>query len=381
MSRIRIDGLSKSYRRTLALDRIDLDIEPASLTVFCGPPGSGKSVLMRVLIGLEAPSSGRILFDGEDITGFPAAARSIGYVPQSFALFPHMSVFDNIAYPMALQRVPRAEIAVRVRQAAEMLRIAPLLEKRPSQLSGGEKQRAAIARGILKNASIFILDDPLVGLDFKLRESLMEDLKDMRAEIDATFLYVTSDSLEAMTMAEQFVLMDRGHIVQAGPVETVYHEPALLRAAELLGFPRCNILAGEFDAASALCTTPLGRFAVAVENGAAPGEAEIAIRPEHIAPAIGATAPLAVGTIRLTENLGSESVVHLGIGNTTLVTTVPAASLARLDLGDSFPFTIRSAGPIVFDRATGRRIGRATPEAEASSASISTPGLPVAGHD
>ncbi len=360
MSRIRIDGLDKSYRRTRALDRIDLDVEPSSLTVFCGPPGSGKSVLMRVLIGLEAPSSGRILFDGRDITQLPAAARSIGYVPQSFALFPHMSVFDNIAYPMALQRVLRAEIVARVRQAAEMLHIGPLLDKRPSQLSGGEKQRAAIARGILKNASIFILDDPLVGLDFKLRESLMEDLKDMRAEIDATFLYVTSDSLEAMIMAEQLVVMDAGGVVQSGPVETVYHEPAVLRAAELVGFPRCNIIAGAFDAARSVCTTPLGTFAVAVENGAVPAEAAVAIRPEHITPATGGTTPLAVGNVTLTEHLGSESVVYVGIGETTLVTTVPAASVARLGLGDSFAFTIRPGGPVVFDRVSGRRIGRAT---------------------
>jgi ABC-type sugar transport system ATPase subunit len=360
MSRIRIEGLRKSYRRTVALDRIDLDVEPGSLTVFCGPPGCGKSVLMRVLIGLEAPSSGRILFDGHDITNLPAAARLIGYVPQSFALFPHMSVFDNIAYPMALQRVPHAEIVARVGQAAEMLRISALLDKRPSQLSGGEKQRSAIARGILKNASIFILDDPLVGLDFKLRESLMEDLKDMRAEIDATFLYVTSDSLEAMTMAEQLVVMDRGRVVQSGLVETVYHEPAALRAAELVGFPRCNIIAGEFDAARAVCATPLGPFAVVVENGAALADAAIAIRPEHITPAIGGTAPLAVGNVRLTENLGSESVVYIGIGDTTLVTTVPAMSAAHVELGDSFPCAIRPGGPVVFDCVSGRRIGRGT---------------------
>jgi ABC-type sugar transport system ATPase subunit len=359
MSLIRFDGIGKSYRGTVALDRVDLDVESSSLTVICGPPGSGKSVLMRMLIGLEAPSSGRILFDGRDITHLPAAARSIGYVPQSFALFPHMSVFDNIAYPMALQRVPRAEIDSRVRQVAEMLRIGPLLDKRPSQLSGGEKQRAAIARGILKNASIFILDDPLVGLDFKLRENLMEDLKDMRAEIDATFLYITSDSLEAMTMAEQLVVIDAGRVVQSGPVETVYHEPVYLRAAELVGFPRCNIVAGDFDAARAVCTTPLGNLAVAVENGAASGEVAVAIRPEYITPPKGNATPLAIGNVRLTENLGSESIVYVGIGETTLVTTVPAASLVRLDLGDAFPFAIQPGGPIVFDRTSGRRIGRA----------------------
>ena len=358
MSRIRFDGVSKSYRDVPALDRIDLEIEPAGLTVFCGPPGSGKSVLMRILIGLEAPSAGRILFDDRDITGVPAAERSIGYVPQSFALFPHMSVFDNIAYPMALQGVPRAEIAARVDQAAGILHIRPLLAKRPSQLSGGEKQRAAIARGLLKNADIFILDDPLVGLDFKLRESLMEDLKDMRAEIGATFLYITSDPLEALTMAERLVVMDRGRLVEAGPVDTVYYDPTHLRTAEVVGFPRCNVLPGSLDASRAVCTTAIGALPVALEDGAAASEAMVAIRPEDIVPPAPGAAPLGIGKVTLVEHLGSESVVYVLLRETTLVTTVSARTLASLDLGDAFPLAMRPGGPMVFDRASGRRIGR-----------------------
>ena len=360
MGRIRFEGISKSYRGTIALDRIDLDVEPSSLTVFCGPPGSGKSVLMRILIGLEAPSAGRILADGQDITLLTAAERSIGYVPQSFALFPHMSVFDNIAYPMALQGVPRAEIVTRVDQAASMLRIRPLLPKRPSQLSGGEKQRAAIARGILKNADIFILDDPLVGLDFKLRESLMEDLKDMRSEIGATFLYVTADPLEALTMAENLVVMDRGRLVEAGPVDAVYYDPTRLRTAELVGFPRCNILSGRLDTSNAICTTALGPLRVSLEDGAAPAETVVAIRPEDIAPASSDAAPLGVGEVTLVENLGSEAIVYIRFEEATLVTTIPARAAAHVDLGDSFPFVIRPGGPILFERESGRRIGRAT---------------------
>jgi ABC-type sugar transport system ATPase subunit len=364
MSHIRFEGIGKSYRGRPALEMINLDVEPASLTVFCGPPGSGKSVLMRILIGLEAPSTGRILSNGQDITRLTAAERSIGYVPQSFALFPHMSVFDNIAYPMMLQGVPRAEITARVGQAAEMLRIGPLLSKRPSQLSGGEKQRAAIARGILKNADIFILDDPLVGLDFKLRESLMEDLKDMRAEIDATFLYVTADPLEALTMAEHLVVLDQGHLIEAGPVDTVYYDPAQLRAAELVGFPRCNILPGRLDMPGAICATALGALRVSLQDGvegAAASETMVAIRPEDIAPAVPEYAPLGVGEVTLVENLGSEAVIYIRFGETTLVTTISAAATAHVDLGDPFPFMIRPGAPIVFERTSGRRIGRATP--------------------
>jgi ABC-type sugar transport system ATPase subunit len=358
MSRIRFEGVSKSYRRTMALDGIDLNIEPSGLTVVSGPPGCGKSVLARILIGLEEPTAGRIFFDGDDITETPAAQRSIGYVPQSFALFPHMSVFDNIAYPMALQGVPRADIATRVDQAAGMLRIGPLLAKRPSQLSGGEKQRAAIARGLLKNASIFILDDPLVGLDFKLRESLMEDLKDMRAEIDATFLYITSDPLEALTMAEHLAVLDRGRLVEAGRVDAVYYDPAWLRTIELVGFPRCNILPGRLDMADSACATAIGRLPVTLEDGAASPEAMVAIRPEDIVRPAAGVAPLGVGKVTLVENLGSESVVYVELHETTLVTTVPVGALASFDLGDPYPLAVRPGGPTLFDRASGRRIGR-----------------------
>ncbi len=299
MSHIRLDGIAHSYGGAAALDCIDLDIAARRLTVLCGPAAAGKSVLLRLLVGLERPTRGRILLDGRDITDLAAASRSIGYVPQSFALFPHMSVFDNIAYPLAQQGVGRAEIARRVAQVAEVLRIGPLLRKQPSQLSGGEKQRSAIARGMLKNADLFLLDDPLVGLDFKLRESLMDDLKAMRAELGATFLYATSDSLEALNMAEDLVVLDRGRVVDANAVSAVYHAPRHVRAAELVGFPRCNLLPGTLEAG--LCRTGLLDFPVAASGR---GEVIVALRPEHIVHGPG-PADAQPGTVRLLENSGS----------------------------------------------------------------------------
>jgi multiple sugar transport system ATP-binding protein len=377
MHRIRFDSVTKTYGRVVALDRVDLDVAPDSLTVVCGPPAAGKSVLLRVLVGLEKPDSGRILFDGVDITARPAAERTIGYVPQSFALFPHISVFDNVAYPLTLQGVPREDVRRRVERAADVLRIRKLLGKRPSQLSGGEKQRAAIARGILKDAHIFILDDPLVGLDFKLRESLMEDLADMRATLGATFLYATSDPLEALTMAEHMIVMDAGRVVDSNRVDVVYQDPRHLRAAELVGFPRCNLLHGRLEGIT--CVTALARFPVALEHaGATSGEVTVVARAEHIGHAGDATAPDAgspsagspsasspdarlltgQGEIRLLENLGAESVVHFAVGDDTLVTTVPTPAVADLDLGAPFPFFLRPQGMLLFDRLSGARIGR-----------------------
>ncbi|MDQ2803779.1 MAG: ABC transporter ATP-binding protein, partial [Pseudomonadota bacterium] len=295
-----------------------------------------------------------------DITRLPAAQRTIGYVPQSFALFPHMSVFANIAYPLRLQGVGKAEVERRVAQAAEVLRITKLLGKRPSELSGGEKQRSAIARGILKDARIFILDDPLVGLDFKLRESLMEDLTEMRAELGATFLYATSDPLEALMMADDLVVLDGGRVADANRVDRLYAEPRHLRAAELVGFPRCNVVAGRVE--DGVCSTALLRFRVALQ-GSEVTDVAVVIRPEQIVFAGGSAvpegAPTGTGTVRLLEDLGAECVVYLDAGGETLVTTAPSRAVAHLDVGARYPFLLRAAGMLVFDQASGARLGHA----------------------
>ncbi len=352
MSAIRFEAVSKSYRGTAALERVDLDVAAGSFTVLCGPPRAGKSVLLRLLVGLEQPDSGRILFDGRDITRVPAAERRLGYVPQSFALFPHVSVFDNIAYPLALQGVARPEVARRVGQAAELLHIGGLLDKRPAQLSGGEKQRAAIARGILKNADIFVLDDPLVGLDFKLRERLMDDLKDMRAELGATFLYATSDSLEALTMAQDLAVLDAGRLVEAGPVVAIYERPSHVRAAELIGFPRCNVLAGRV--AAGRCQT--AAFTVPVAGELA-GPVTVALRPEALLPA-GERADGA-GEVTLVEDLGAEYVVYFTVAGQGLVALLPAAGLPP-EPGSRFAYAVRPGSAALFDGASGRRVGHAT---------------------
>ena len=352
MSRVRLEGITKSYGRSRALDRVGLDMAPERLTVVCGPPGSGKSVLFRLIMGLEQPDAGRILVDQADITDLPPARRMIGYVPQSFALFPHISVFDNVAYPLRLQGVDRAAVARRVAQAAEVLRITKLLAKRPSELSGGEKQRAALARGILKDAHVFILDDPLVGLDFKLRESLMEDLAEMRARLGATFLYATSDPLEALMMADDLVVLDAGRVVDADRVDAVYATPRHLRAAELVGFPRCNVIPGQLR--DGACATALLGFPV-TPAGLGSADVAVAIRPEQIT--LADDAPTGTGTVRLLENLGAECVVHFTASGESLVTTAPSRAVAHLDIGAPYPFRLRPEGLLVFDRASGARIG------------------------
>ena len=359
MSDIVFEGIDKSYAGRPALQAVRLVVPDGGLTVLCGPPGSGKSVLLRLLVGLETPDRGRILMGGHDITKLGPAARRVGYVPQSFALFPHMSVFENIAFPLRMQHCAKNQIGQRVAAAAEVLRIGELLGKTPSQLSGGQKQRVAIARGMLKDASVFVLDDPLVGLDFKLREALMDDLKDMRATLGATFLYATSDSLEALTMADRLAVIDAGRILEEADVDSLYHHPAQMRSAELVGFPRCNILSGRLSAGR--CATALAEVSVELTSDPGGEEVSIAIRPEQVVhsprhPSGGAVN--GVGRITLVENLGAESVIYFEAGGILLVSVPETGQVAHLDVGDAYPFAIDPAAMIVFSARDGGRIGR-----------------------
>ncbi len=277
-SALAFKSVTKSYKDRTALDRFDLEVARQSFTVLCGPPKSGKSVLFRTLVGLEKPDAGRIELDGRDITDLAPAERSIGYVPQSFALYPHLSVFDNIAYPLTLAGTPKSETARRVDRAAGLLSITHLMKKTPDQLSGGEKQRTALARGLLKDATLFVLDDPLVGLDYKLRERLMDELKGLREELKATFLYATSDSLEALTVAQRLVVLDRGRVVQHDDAIDLYHEPVNVRSLQLVGFPRANVIAGTV-AAGFVTAGPL-RFPAPA--GLGEGAVLVGVRPEAI---------------------------------------------------------------------------------------------------
>ena len=355
--------LHKTYGRTTALDGLVLGVEAGTFTVLCGPPQSGKSVLMRILVGLERPTSGRLFVDGSDITDVPSGRRRLSYVPQSFALYPHMSVYDNIAYPMRLQRAATAEIRRQVDRAAQLLNITHLLEKRPDQLSGGEKQRTAVARGLVKDADVFVLDDPLVGLDFKLRERLMEDLRTMQKELQATFFYATSDSLEALIMADSLAVIEAGRILQHDETEAVYDRPGHQRAMQIIGFPRCNFLGGRLTDAG-VCETPAFAFAARSDAGASipPGDVTVGVRPEAIGVAEPQTADAVrgQGRVRLAEDLGAETVVYFETGSETLVTCHPVEAPLPRSYDDTIAFSIDPAHLVVFDGATGRRLGRGT---------------------
>lgn len=359
------EEIAKRYGRTEVLHDISLVLASGDFAVIYGPPAAGKSVLMRVLMGLEDPDRGRVILRGEDVTTVSAADRNIGYVPQSFALYPHVSVRENIAYPLDLMRVPEAEAEPVVAHAAEMLRISDLLDKRPDQLSGGQKQRVAIARGIAKQTDLFVLDDPLAGLDFKLREQLVEDLRALQADTRATFLYTTSDVVEAMTLADTLALLDDGRIVEVGDPALLYARPQHLATMRLVGFPPANVLDGTIaDKRDGLwCRTEV--FDLPVELASVPDRlVKVAIRPEHVALSTGdeTSAERVSGAthlparIVLREDLGGEEIVYVETAGGTL-TAVDRHTLDHGDLGQ-VTVELRPEHLAVFNGVTGERIGQ-----------------------
>jgi ABC-type sugar transport system ATPase subunit len=356
MAEVRFEGVTRRYGGAAALDDLSCVARSGGFTVFTGPPGCGKSVLLRLLVGLEYPDEGRVLIDGADVTETPPAARPVGYVPQSFALYPHLSVRKNIAYPLTLAGAPSERIEAQVAKAASLLSIEKLLDKTPDQLSGGEKQRVAVARGLSKDAQIFVLDDPLVGLDYKLRERLMADLKALRVELGATFLYATSDPLEVLTMAQDLVVIEDGRLVQSGPVEAVYAQPERAASLRLVGFPRANLVRGRWSARD-VEAGPF-RFPVA---GMGDGRAvTVGVRPEAMAAANGAEAAEGVrleGEVALVEDLGGEQVIYVDCAGETLTVMRNADSTSPMPaLGDRLALAVDPGALIVFDGATGERL-------------------------
>lgn len=320
--------VSKKFRGITIADEMDLLIKENTFSVLFGVPGSGKSTLLRLLTGLEKPDHGEILIYDRVVTRMKPGDRNIGYVPQSFALYPHYSVFDNIAYPLKLMGVAKRDFQPVVENAAQRLQITHLLDKRPDQCSGGEKQRVAIARGIVKNTKIFILDDPLTGLDFKLRERLFDDLRQMREDLQATFIYTTSDPLEALMLAEDIHVFDKGRIIESGEIDAVYRQPQHIQTMLNLGFPNTNTFRGRVRSErgvpvveSAICNFPLNLLGANADGK----DVHITLRPQDIAvnPSADSDMITVPAELNLVEDLGGELHVYLNVNGTEMEALIP----------------------------------------------------------
>jgi len=362
MYAIELSNISKSYKRTKVLKDINLKIAEGSFTVIFGGPATGKSVLQRLIVGLEKPDNGTILIRAKDAAKIIPSERNIGYVPQSFALYPHYSVYDNIAYPLQLVGTPSADIKPVVEEAAGLLKITHLLGKKPNQLSGGEKQRVAIARGIVKNTEIFIFDDPLTGLDFKLREQLFDDFRRLRETLGATFIYTTSDPLETLMMASEVAILTDGTIVEQGEVESVYYTPRHAKTMLSLGFPEATLLSGKLESQNSqlYCRTKLFDFRADLPSGAnGRSEVVVGVRPQdlHVNETF-ADNWLTVGAhITLSEDLGGELVLNLEKDDFTFQAVLPHRK-AHLLSGDDVSISVNPEALVIFDPTSGWRLGQ-----------------------
>jgi multiple sugar transport system ATP-binding protein len=313
---ITLRGIGKWFGTTRVLENIDLEIKQGEFCVFVGPSGCGKSTLLRLIAGLESASAGDLDIDGKRVNDVAPSRRGIAMVFQSYALYPHMTVYENLEFGLSLGKTEKAEADRRIRDAAKMLQIDHLLDRLPKQLSGGQRQRVAIGRALTRRPKIFLFDEPLSNLDAALRVTMRAELSRLHRQLKGTMVYVTHDQVEAMTLADRLVVLNAGHIEQVGSPLDVYHRPRTRFAAGFLGSPRMNFIAGEVAEVTAggvtVKLTGGGSVTAPVSgDGVKPGDqVTLGVRPEHLRITAADGAPLSA-TVQLVENLGDPAILHL----------------------------------------------------------------------
>ncbi|HWI81988.1 ABC transporter ATP-binding protein [Ramlibacter sp.] len=336
MSSIQLVDVAKRWDSTTALEGIDLEIASGSFCVLLGPSGCGKSTTLRIIAGLETASSGRVLIDGRDVTDLPPAERGIAMVFQNYALFPHLTVADNITFGLSVRRMAAAEASKRLAETAELLGLTALLARKPSQLSGGQQQRVALARALVAQAKVCLMDEPLSNLDAQLRQEMRAELRQLQQRLGLTVVYVTHDQAEAMSMADQVVLLNRGRVEQAATPRSLYAAPATTFAASFIGTPAMNLL-----------RVADGR--IAGSDVAAGRTADwLGLRPESVT--LGGRVP---ARVRSVEYLGADLILHCGVGSESL--TVRTGGQAELATGSEVLLDWPDTALHYFD-AEGRRI-------------------------
>ncbi len=305
MATLALERIVKTFDQTTILHGIDLQVDDGQFVVFVGPSGCGKSTLLRVIAGLESPTTGEVRIDGQSVNAVSAAHRGCAMVFQSYALYPHMSVYDNMAFGLENAGEPQTQIDSKVQAAAKLLRLDALLQRKPTQLSGGQRQRVAIGRAIVREPKLFLFDEPLSNLDAELRVSMRAEIRDLHARLQATMVYVTHDQVEAMTMADKIVVLRAGKVEQVGAPLELYNHPVNTFVAGFIGSPRMNFLPAELVARA---DHPDGAPVPP------PGAHTIGLRPEHAV--IADNGPIRMRVAQV-EQLGSTSLLHGSVGTDT----------------------------------------------------------------
>jgi multiple sugar transport system ATP-binding protein len=337
MATVETKNIKKYFGEVRAVDGVDLVIREGEFLVILGPSGCGKTTLMRLIAGLEKPTAGDILIGGQVVTDLPPRARQIGMVFQSYALYPHMTVFNNIAFPLKAQKMPRLAMQEKVEWAASILGIEKLLGRKPRQLSGGERQRVALARALVKEPRVLLLDEPLSNLDAKLRVAARSELQQFQRQTGITTVFVTHDQIEAMAMGDRIVVMSAGRVMQVGTPQQIYHHPANTFVATFLGSPSINLL--ERDPYL------------------------VGFRPENFLPKGVAEAQdnLVSLPFKVThlENLGSDRLVYGVVENAyegaMIASKIPSMVTIPIEPGQTYTFAVATTDLRFFDKATGMR--------------------------
>jgi multiple sugar transport system ATP-binding protein len=335
MSQVELRNITKRFPTVTALDDVSFSFQNGEFFVLLGPTGAGKTTTLRIIAGLEKQDAGAILLDGHRIETHTPAERDVAFVFQQYSLYPTMTVYDNLAFPLRspLRKTPESEIKRKVEEAAEKLRIAQLLKRKTAQLSGGEMQRVAIGRAIVREPRLFLMDEPLSNLDAKLREALRVELKHLQKTQGSTTLFVTHDQIEALTMADRIAVLNEGRIVQQGTPDEIYDKPGTTFVAQLVGTPKINLLQsalqdGTIHVADSGLTVPAPRLPL-------PASFLLGIRPEDIRPDPKGTF---MAKLNLIEPLGVETILHLRSGKLSLVGLVPG--MATQKVGEEIRFEI-----------------------------------------
>ncbi len=369
MASVTFDHVSKRYDSDVAaVDDLQLEIADGEFLVLVGPSGCGKSTALRMVAGLERISEGRILIGDRVVNNVAPMSRDVAMVFQSYALYPHMTVYDNLAFGLRNHRVPKPEIQRRVHEAAEVLDLDALLKRKPKQLSGGQRQRVALGRAIVREPSVFLMDEPLSNLDAALRVATRAEILTLHQRVGTTTLYVTHDQVEAMTMGDRIAVMREGVLQQAGTPEELYTRPVNLFVAWFIGSPAMNLVPVEVVSENGASAFRSGEFVLQVPERFAAGatraaaELTVGFRPEHLELVNGRTAdaPRLHAVVAVVEYLGDEQLVHLNAGDVALVAKLPVEPL--LSPGTEVDLSLRLEQVYLFDRKSEQTLSPDGPQ-------------------